>query len=143
MIVENAKALCGWKGREEISDGVYACMLAHKKIRELTIAPNISPRQSKKIESLQYWTGVASHNITRLKSIRNLYRKAYREGDKLYNLITEYAKTNWERLDELNDNREYYYRRSIDAFNNGSVSDHWNKKIHELDAQIAKIENSK
>ena len=143
MITANAKALCGWKGREEINDAVYASMLAHKKIRSLTMTPIVSPHHSKKIESVKYWTGLASNNITKLKFIRDLYSRAYKKGDQLFKLIIDHAKINWERLDEINETRDYYYRQSMDAFQSGECQDYWNEKLHDLDSQIIKLENSK
>lgn len=144
LFKDNPRALTGYKGREDIADIVYGSLHAKEKIKFYTARSILDYDKPKEIDNLKYWSDRAVENIRKLKTLKNIYVKAYpKKGELLFGKIVQYCKINWERLEEMHTRRDYYWRRSMDAFNEGGDTDYWNQKLNKLDEEIHKLENAK
>lgn len=140
----NPKVLTGYKGRDEIADLVYCSLHSKNKIKFYMDRSMLDYKNPDEVQNLKYWSDRAVDCVKKLKNLLDIYKRAYpKKGEQLFKAIVEYCKTNWLRLEEMHERREYYWRQSMDAFNNNQDVDYWNAKLNELDKMIHKLENAK
>ena len=144
LFKDRPKALTGHKGRDEIADLVHGSLHSREQIRSCILRSVLNYENPKEIRCVKYWTDRAISNVDKLQFMQEVYVTAYpKKGKDLFTKIVERCKIIYEKLQEMYTRKDYYYQKSMDAFNNVTNYEHWNKRIDELDLQISRLENSK